>query len=315
MAVYTQVARHELSHLLEDYQIGELIEFTGIGAGSENTNYFVSTTQGEFVLTLFERVAPHELPYYNELNLFLADRGVPCAAPTRKSDGTYVSEVRGKPAVIVPRLPGRSVTSPTATHCFEVGQNLANLHQLGYEFPSKRDNPFTLIWYRQALDKLHPKIDLPDRQLIQSEINFQVKHETNGLPAGLIHADLFVDNVLIEDNTVSGIIDFYYACQDSFLLDIAIALNDWCRNDNYGLDPGRKEAFLSGYQKVREFSAPERDHFPVIIRLAALRFWISRLLDFHFPRSGHLVKTKNPKEFQHILEHHIDNTVSVAYLR
>lgn len=307
MAVFTQVARQQLSELLGNFEIGALIEFSGIGEGSENTNYFVSTTQGEFVLTLFERIARLELPYYLDLTTFLASRGVPCATPLQKRNGEYISELSGKPAVIVQRLLGRSIDTPKTSHCFEVGRKLAELHLVGCEFPTKRDNPFTLDWYQQALRKLSSKIDFAERQLMQSEILYQEKFNPTGLPGGLIHADLFVDNVLFEDNKVSGIIDFYYACQDSLLLDVAIAMNDWCRNGDFRLEPLLKEALVDGYQAVRALSASEKDQFPTIVRLAALRFWVSRLLDFHFPRSGQLVKTKDPKELQYILEHHIQN--------
>ena len=171
MAVFTQVTHQQLSKLLGDFEIGGLIGFVGIGEGSENTNYFVSTTQGEFVVTLFERICLHELPYYLELTTFLASRGVPCAAPLQKRNGEYISEVGGKPAVIVPRLLGTSVEVPGSAHCFEVGRKLAELHQVGSEFPCQRKNPFTFSWYRQSLQKLGPKMGASEYQLLKDEVH------------------------------------------------------------------------------------------------------------------------------------------------
>lgn len=305
MAVFTQITRLQVVKLLSEYEIGDLVRFSGIGEGSENTNYFVSTTQGDFVLTLFERIDVKQLPYYLDLMTFLAGRGIPCAAPMKKHDGECISRVAGKPAVIVPRLLGTSIEEPESRYCYEVGLKLAELHEIGSEFTDRHNNPFSLSWHRQSLQELSSIISGFEFKLLNDEINYQENLRPVDLPTGLIHADLFVDNVLFKDNKISGLIDFYYACQDTLLLDIAITMNDWCRPGGLALDPALKDAFLKGYQQLRKLTEPEKASLPDYLRLAALRFWVSRLLDFHYPRSGPSVRTKDPKEFQLILEQYL----------
>jgi len=305
MAVFTQITRLQVDKLLSEYEIGDLVKFSGIGEGSENTNYFVSTTQGEFVLTLFERIDVKQLPYYLDLMTFLAGRGIPCAAPMKKLDGESINSVAGKPAVIVPRLLGTSIKEPESRYCFEVGRKLAELHEVGGDYGRQHKNPFSLSWHRQSLQELSSTISGSEFKLLNDEINYQENLRPVDLPTGLIHADLFVDNVLFKDNKISGLIDFYYACQDNLLLDIAITMNDWCRRDGFTMDPVLKDAFLNGYLQLRKLTELEKSSLPNYFRLAALRFWVSRLLDYHYPRSGPSVKTKDPKEFQLILEQYV----------
>ncbi|MDA8389445.1 MAG: homoserine kinase [Gammaproteobacteria bacterium] len=302
MSVFTRVEKHELSVFLQDYAVGTLQTLTGIPTGIENTNYFVQTDRGEYVLTIFETVDPHELPFFLDLTAFLAEHEVPCAHPVRSLKGDYVGALHGKPAALVQRLYGSSVLDPDVVHCRAIGQALATLHVAAQGFLVQRENPRGPRWWRQTADELAPHLDAADLAYLREELRFQGLYRLADLPRGIIHADLFRDNALFADHTLTGVIDFYYACHDTLAYDLAITVNDWCSRTDGSLDFARAAALTTAYQARRPMTAMERGAWPALLRAAALRFWLSRLRDWHFPRPGELTHTKDPLVFRRILD-------------
>jgi homoserine kinase type II len=312
MSVYTTVTDDELSEWLATYNVGSLIDLRGIAAGIENTNYFVTTTAGRYVLTLFEKLTAAELPFYLNLMAFLADHGIPSARPLASGEGTLLGELNGKPAALVAFLPGRDVTEPTLAHCSAVGTMLARIHVAGRTYPARMDNPRGSSWWQQVEPDIAPFLTAQDAALLKDEIAFQASHAWDDLPRGAIHADLFRDNVLFERGRISGVIDFYFACTDAWLYDVAITVNDWCVQPDGRLDETRAQTLVSAYEATRPLQKNELDAWPVVLRAAALRFWISRLYDLHLPRPGELTHAKDPLHFQRILEHHIERPARFA---
>jgi len=302
MSVFTTVTADELRRWLQDYPVGDLLDLQGISAGIENTNYFVTTSGGRYVLTLFEKLTPQELPYYLNLMAHLAERGVPSAHPVASRAGHYLGALNGKPAALVARLEGRDVTAPTATQCAAVGTVLARLHLAGQSYPATMDNPRGPKWWKATLPAILPFVPAAEAALLTEEVRFQGLYRFSDLPRGAIHADLFRDNVLFTGDTVAGVIDFYFACTDALLYDVAIAVNDWCVAADGTLDTARTRAFLDAYAAVRPYTPIERGAWPVMLRAGALRFWVSRLYDFHLPRAGELTHAKDPGHFRRILE-------------
>jgi homoserine kinase type II len=312
MSVYTTVTDDELSAWLGSYNVGTLIDLRGIAAGIENTNYFVTTTAGRYVLTLFEKLTAAELPFYLNLMAFLADHGIPSARPLASGEGTLLSELNGKPAALVAFLPGRDMAEPTTALCSAVGTMLARIHLAGKSYPARMDNPRGLSWWKQVEPEIAPFLAARDAALLRHEIALQAQHAFDDLPGGAIHADLFRDNVLFERGRISGVIDFYFACTDAWLYDVAITVNDWCIDPGGRLDEARTRALLTAYESTRPLEKNELDAWPVMLRAAALRFWISRLYDLHLPRPGELTHAKDPLHFQRILEHHIEQPARFA---
>jgi homoserine kinase type II len=302
MSVFTPVMPEQLSAWLKQYRVGTLVQMQGIAAGIENTNYLVTTTGGNFVLTLFEKLTPLELPFYLGLIAHLAQHGIPSPAPATDLTGRLFSELNGKPAALMSRLRGEAVMVPTPAHCGEVGGTLADIHLAGQSYPGRLDNPRGPRWWREAAHKISPFLDAGRAALLHSELEFQALNRREDLPRGPIHADLFRDNVLFEGNRIGGVIDFYFAGIDSLLFDVAVTLNDWCVHPNGGIDAPRAHALLAAYHARRPFAAAERDTWPVLLRAAALRFWLSRLHDFYLPRPGELVHAHDPEHFRRILE-------------
>lgn len=316
MSVYTTLDHNDLSEFLKAYEIGELSDFQGISEGIENTNYFVNTLHNglrqSFVLTIFESIGFDELPYFLELTAYLSEHNVPCAHPIADRDGEYLQTLKGKPAALVQRLPGRSIVNPTAGDCRQVGEVLARLHIAGEEFPVYRANPRGLEWKTRTAAAVMDKLPADEQALLTEELEYQRQQQTDVLPAGVIHADLFRDNALFTDNKLTGIIDLYYACSGSFLYDLAITANDWCNTEDGGLNAASLSALLEGYQAYRKILAIEQAHWQTMLRAAALRFWLSRLFDKHYPRSGELTHIKNPGHFKKILLHHVKTPVKLA---
>jgi homoserine kinase type II len=302
MSVYTTVERTELEAFLRHYHLGELVEFEGISAGIENTNYFVTTTHGQYVLTLFEALSAEELPWFLDLMAHLAEHEVPSAHPMPDEQGQYLRRLNGKPAALVQRLAGRSVEQPNLRQCAELGQALGHLHVAGQSFPGRRENKRGPHWWQETARLVLPKLTPEEARLLQAELDFQRQHRHDALPQGVIHADLFRDNALFVADHLTGIIDFYYACNDVLLYDVAVTVNDWCTRPDGSLDRERLVPFLAAYRKERAFTVAEGPAWPVMLRAAALRFWLSRLKDLHFPREGELTHTKDPTAFRHILE-------------
>jgi homoserine kinase type II len=302
MSVYTKVSRAQLCAWLKGYALGELQDLQGIAAGIENTNYFVTTTQGDYVLTLFEKLQPEELPFYLGLMTHLAQRGIPCPMPTPARNGEVLGELCGKPAALVTRLSGHDVETPDALQCAAVGTMLARMHLAGMDYPNTMPNPRGLTWCRGAALEVTPYIPALDAVLLAEELRFQALSRLEAMPRSAIHADLFRDNVLFDGKAITGVIDFYFACTDVALYDLAIAVNDWCTDETGVLDETRTAALLTAYRALRTISASERAAWPILLRAAALRFWVSRLYDLHCPRPGELTFAKDPGHFRRILE-------------
>jgi homoserine kinase type II len=318
MAVFTEVSEGEAGELVRALQLGELRELRGIQGGIENTNYFLTTDRGEYVLTLFERLTFEQLPFYLCLMKHLAQRGIPVPEPQAlpgstaadRPDGQLLHTLRGKPAAVVDKLRGHSELSPTAAHCAAVGEMLARMHLAARDYPRHQPNLRGLPWWNETVPVVLPHVDAGQAALLRSELAFQ-NHIAQGsayaaLPRGAIHADLFRDNVLFEDGRLTGFFDFYFAGVDSWLFDIAVCLNDWCVDLPSGAnDEAREQAFLHAYAAVRPLAAAERRLLPAMLRAGALRFWISRLWDFHLPREAAMLQPHDPTHFERVLRQRV----------
>jgi len=305
LSVYTPVSQAELAEWLRSYAVGGLERCEPIEAGIENTNYFVTTTQGRYVLTLFERLPAEELPFYLDLMAHLARHGIPAPAPIADLRDQYLGRLNGKPAALVTRLPGTSLERPGEAECVELGALLARMHLAGRSYAGYLENPRGPRWWRMAAAEVRPFLDDAQAAMLDAELAFQAQHRFPDLPRGPVHADLFRDNALFESGRISGVIDFYFAGVDCLLYDVAVCANDWClvnpANDA-ALEPGRSRALLAAYETVRPFTALERAAWPIMLRAAALRFWLSRLHDLHLPRPGMLVHAHDPEHFRRVLE-------------
>ena len=308
MAVFTNVSEADITAWLANYSLGELLELQGIPAGIENTNYFVTTGNGRFVLTLFEKLTADDLPFYLNLMSHLARHGIPCPAPVADRHNRFLGELNGKPACIVSRLSGKSVTQPNAAQCAAVGAMLGQMHSAGQSFGDVMLNPRGSAWRFEASQQVKKFLSAQDAALLESEVELHAKNTLNDIPRGVIHADLFRDNVLMDGERVGGLIDFYFACTGNLLYDVAITVNDWCMGADSKLDAERARAMLRAYHSARPFTAKEAEVWPQALRVAALRFWISRLYDLHLPRDAEMVKPHDPEHFKRILQNHIATT-------
>jgi homoserine kinase type II len=301
MSVYTSVTPEQLSAWLRDFSLGKLLDLKGIASGITNTNYFVTTESGRYVLTLFEHNTAEELPYFLNLMAHLADRGTPCPHPVSNAAGRYLGELNGKPAALVTCLRGGSIEAPSVQHCAAMGQVLARMHRAGLSFEAKMENPRGPHWWRVTAEAVMPFLNDEDRAMLENELAHQAKCRTCDLPRGVIHGDMFRDNVLFDGAELTGLIDFYYACDDVLAYDLAITVNDWCVHADGQLDEARLRAMLSAYHAERPLTAAEHAAWPTLLRAAALRFWLSRLYDLHYPREGEITHAKDPGHFRRIL--------------
>ena len=315
MAVFTEVPQEEARALLHDLGLGELRELRGIHGGIENTNYFATTDQGEYVLTLFERLSAAQLPFYLRLMKHLAQHGIPVpephAMPGQKQEN-LVLQVCGKPAAVVNRLRGHSELAPAPQHCAAVGAMLARMHLVARDFPLSQPNLRGLAWWNETVPVVLPHVDPDQAALLRSELAFQNHMAASSayaaLPRGAVHGDLFRDNVLFDQGELTGFFDFYFAGADSWLYDIAVCMNDWCVDLPTGAHHApRARALLDAYGAVRPLSAAERQLLPAMLRAGALRFWISRLWDFHLPREAALLKPHDPAHFGRVLRERVSN--------
>ena len=299
MSVFTSVTKEQLARWLDAFDIGRLTALEGIAEGVQNSNFFVDTDRRRCVLTLFENVDAALLPFYLDLMAHLATRGIPCPAPVADRDGRLLGQLNGRPAALFSRLSGRSVAGPDLNHCAAIGRTLAQLHLAAADFPAP-PHPRGPAWISTTYSRVLPLLGSEDAKLLTAECHFQ-QQARPALPAGVIHADLFRDNVQFNDNSIGGLLDFYFAGHGEWLFDLAIVANDWCSDDNAGLDPGRTQALLDAYQTIRPLTAEEQSAWPTQLRAAALRFWLSRLEDFHCPRAGESVTIRDPEAFRRIL--------------
>jgi homoserine kinase type II len=323
MAVFTEVPQAEAGALAHKLGLGEVRELRGIQGGIENTNYFLTTERGEYVLTLFERLTFEQLPFYLHLMKHLARRGIPVPEPQAmpasatagNADGEILHKVCGKPAAVVDKLRGKSELAPAPAHCAAVGEMLARMHLAGRDYPRQQPNLRGLAWWNETVPVVLPFVSEAQAALLKSELAFQ-NHVAGrsayaALPRGPVHADLFRDNVMFEDGRLTGLFDFYFAGVDSWLFDIAVCLNDWCVDLATGAhDDERARAFLRAYGTVRPLARAERELLPAMLRAGALRFWISRLWDFHLPREAAMLKPHDPADFERVLRQRVAQPVS-----
>jgi homoserine kinase type II len=310
MSVFTTLTFEEVQAWLQKFAVGELSDLKGIAAGITNTNYFVTTNQSRFVLTIFEKNILSELSYFVDLMAHLAKQSVPCPQPVCDKQGVALHMLHGKPALMVTCLEGKDIAVPTLDDVKQVADALANLHLAGQTFKELSINQRDEEWRDTTAQKVAPFLTLADQQMLQKELDYQHSLDLSSLPHGVVHGDLFRDNVLFDGNKLSGIIDFYYACDDILLYDVAIAVNEWCLHHNGPdigtMDEDKMQLFLDAYQAKRPFSKLEWKLWLAMLRRAALRFWLSRLYDFHFPADGELTHTKDPNHFKKILGYYMD---------
>ncbi len=301
MAVYTDVSENELGAFLKEYSIGDLLSYKGIAEGSENSNFLLHTTSGSYILTLYEkRVDKGDLPFFLGLMEHLAGKGISCPLPVHRRDGSVTGTLAGRTAAVITFLEGMWMRRPTVAHCREVGTALASLHVAGTDFPLSRPNALDIAGWRKLWQGSHDRADEVEKGLAaEVDADFAV-FECNwpkDLPAGVIHADLFPDNVFFLGDRLSGLIDFYFACNDLYAYDVAICLNAWCFEKDGSFNLTKGTAMLAAYQAVRPLSDAEKQALPILSRGAALRFMLTRLYDWLTIPDGALVQKRDPMEF------------------
>jgi homoserine kinase type II len=318
MAVFTPVSQDDAVELLRQYTLGDLVSLRGITAGIENTNYFLTTTRGEYVLTVFEVLTREQLPFYIELMHYLALKGVPVPSPQTLRSGGRITSLHGKPCAIVSRLRGGYEPAPSPRHCALAATTLAQAHLAARNFALKQPNLRGLSWWQQTIPKVLPFLDTSQAELIQAVLSEQTQFAASetyrGLPFGPAHCDLFRDNVLFdgtfESPRMGGFIDFYFAGCDTWLFDVAVTVNDWCIEPATGaFIPEKLSAWLAAYAAVRPFTDHERQAWPVMLQGAALRFWVSRLYDFYLPRPAQTLKPHDPRHFERVLRQRRDAAI------
>ncbi len=316
MAVFTEVTQAQANDLMQALNLGSLTALRGIEGGIENTNYFATTDQGEYVLTLFERLTQAQLPFYLHLMKHLAERGILVPDPAANRDGDILHTVCGKPAAVVNKLAGHSQLQPQAVHCAAVGDMLARMHLAGADYNRSQPNLRGLPWWNDTVPVVLPYLTPAQDALIRSELAFQNHTAASSayaaLPRGPVHADLFRDNVMFDGEQLTGFFDFYFAGVDTWLFDLAVCLNDWCIDLPTGQHVAdRAQAMIAAYQAVRPLSAAERQLLPAMLRAGALRFWVSRLWDFHLPREASMLTPHDPRHFERVLRARVAQPVGL----
>ena len=319
MAVFTPIELSDISEWISrDFDIGHATDIRGIHGGIENSNFFLDTNldgkKHEYVLTIFERLSAEQLPYYLELMRHLAIQGIPVPKPIESKQRQILFSLKGKPAAIVTKLPGLSRLAPEAKHCALVGEMLAKMHLAGKDFSKTQENLRSLAWWQKTVPLVLPHLDPTQKELLSTELSAQEQFFNSSqyaaLPSGASHCDLFRDNVLFDpqgavdtaNDRLGGFFDFYFAGTDKWLFDLAVTVNDWCLAENkQDLDPARLSALMNAYQSVRPLNKEEQTSWPLMLRAASLRFWISRLWDFHLPRDAQMLTPHDPTHFERIL--------------
>lgn len=326
MAVYTEVSFDEASTFLQSLELGTLQHMEGCSGGIENTNYFVTTDQAPYVLTLFERLTAQQLPFYLRLMKHLALHGIAVPDPAANRDGDVLHSLNGKPAAVVNRLKGKSELNPTPAHCSALGEVLARMHLAARDFGMQQPNLRGLPWWNETVPVVLPFLEEDQSRLIRSELAYQNHVATlsayGALPRGPIHADLFRDNAMFAQDLpadqapqLTGIFDFYFAGVDAWLFDLAVCLNDWCVDLPTGrTDAARSRALLQAYAAVRPLTAQERELLPAMARAGAFRFWLSRLWDLHLPREAAMLQAHDPTHFERVLRQRIAAPLTMSTL-
>lgn len=313
MAVFTPVDRASAQALASRLGVGTVQSLEPVVAGIENTNYYVDTDGGRWVLTLFERIDGAALDFCLRLMRHLSARELPIPGPLADANGVFLHAVAGKPAALVPRLPGRHLSAPDLHHCAQLGAVLARMHRVVVDFEPRQPSPRPLAWWEATAPRVAPFLDEGQRALLADELDFQRQLAASAayaaLPRGAVHTDLFRDNVLFDGlaghERLTGCLDFFFAGVDAFAYDLAVCLNDWCLDDDGSrLDEARTAALLAAYARERALPAAEARLLPALLRAAALRFWLSRLADLHLPRDAALIAPKDPSHFERVLRRH-----------
>lgn len=310
MAVFTSVELTALDRYLSAFSLGKCVHFEGIASGIENTNYFVTTEAGQFVLTLFEHLPVQALPFYIDLLSHLSAHQLAVPEPQTNRAGEKLATLCGKPALLVNRLSGIATEHPNTLQCHQLGSNIAQLHQAAKSYDGQQANLRSLPWWQAVAPALQPKLSPDQNALFEQELQAQKDFFKSSLyvrlPQSVVHADLFRDNVLMQGNQVGGIIDFYFAGVDKWLFDLAVCANDWCIESATGeWNEPRLAALLAGYSEVRSLTDVEVDCWPLMLRTAAFRFWVSRLYDWYLPRPAQALIPKSPLHFEQILRQRI----------
>ena len=318
MAVFTPVSLDDLSEWMTQFNLGKALALKGISSGIENSNFFLTTTSGEYVLTVFEKLSFEQLPFYLHLMRHLAERGVLVPAPVSNRKGEIIHTLHGKPASIVSKLEGASQLDPKPVHCAAVGAMLAKMHLAGADFGIRQPNLRGLDWWEATVPVVLPYLPEAAQHLLRAEIHTQMAFAgspvCHRLARGPIHADLFRNNVMFVGERLTGFFDFYFAGCDTWLFDVAVTVNDWCIDLQTGaLDQARLRALLDAYHAVRPFSEDEKISWQTMLQAAALRFWLSRLYDYYLPREAEMLTPHDPAHFERVLRDRIDNPVPALF--
>ncbi|MEN3364052.1 MAG: homoserine kinase type [Burkholderiales bacterium] len=314
MAVFTPVNLDDLTVWITQFPLGKPLAIKGISSGIENSNFFLTTETGEYVLTIFEKLTFEQLPFYLHLMRHLSEREVLVPAPVANRQGEILHDLHGKPASIVTRLEGVSQLTPKPVHCAAVGAMLARMHLAGQDFPIRQPNLRGLDWWQATTPVVLPYLPQDAQHLLRAEMHaqeaFAASDTYKQLTRGPVHADLFRNNVMFDGERLTGFFDFYFAGCDTWLFDVAVTVNDWCIDlDNGELDMPRARAMLDAYHAVRPFTAAEQTAWRTMLQAGALRFWLSRLYDFYLPREAEMLTPHDPTHFERILRRRIDNPV------
>ena len=313
MAVYTSITKKTLSSLIDNYDIGLLKNFEGILEGVENTNYKIKTSQNIYILTIFEkRMNVDELPFFIKLQNHLSNKNIKCPHPIANKSGQHINTIENKPCVIMSFLSGKKIDNPNTHHCYQVGEQIANIHDLTKDFTLTRNNNLHQSNWRNIFEKCQESQDNQYNGLfisIDKELKYLENNWPINLPKGVIHADVFQDNVFFTNDILSGLIDFYFACNDFYAYELAICINAWCFGNNATFDQNKFEAIFQGYQKFRKLSNEELNKLPILLRGASIRILLTRLHDKLYHPEEAFVKPKNPIEYFSILEYHQNNPI------
>ncbi len=311
MSVYTKITKDALSDHLENYTIGQLVDVKGISEGIENTNYLLITSKNEYIFTIFENITKDISDEYLKFMNYLHEQSFRCASVETTKTGELSINISDKPSAIIQRLDGKSISTVGESHCVLVGELLSEFHQKSSGYQSLLNNPRDIKWKIETIDKLDGLISKKQSEIIQTSLSLDRLFTDEELPKGKIHADLFRDNVLFNNDSISGMIDFYYSCDGILLYDIAVVANDWCTSDNGSIDRNKLDKLFLGYEKNRKITEKEREYFSYALASAGLRFYLSRLHDLHFPKIGEMTHIKDPSFFENILKRNLNSLDSI----